>query len=455
VVHVLLLVGIAIGFSSYFGSDFQEPVELSLTVSQQEHLQVDDFGVPLGGDVGGAPPDTESGVPAQIESPSQVVASWEPIETAKTAPIAVQSTVLPGLNWATPTGAATGGGLEGRGGGLKGELVRGRGGNEQSETAVLRGLRWLVAHQRDDGGWRFNHHDGPCRGHCRHPGDFASTTASTALALLPFYGAGYTHKKGEFKEAVNRGLYYLGTQMFVTPHGGDFQQGSMYGQGLAAIVICEAYAMTRDENLKDFAQAAVDFICHAQHPEGGWRYLPGQPGDTTVTGWQLMALKSARMADLRVSYDVLYRVTQFLDGVEADQGAQYGYQTAEARPATTAIGLYCRMLTGWYHDHPALKRGVAYLDQHGPSPNDMYFNYYATQVMNHYDGPTWRRWNEKMRDQLVRDQATGGHESGSWYYDHKHSKVGGRLYNTCMAVMTLEVYYRYMPLYGPSAVDDF
>ena len=81
----------------------------------------------------------------------------------------------------------------------------------------------------------------------------------------------------------------------------------MYAQGIAAIALCEAYAMSRDESLQSAAQLAIDFICHAQHEAGGWRYFPGQPGDTTVLGWQLMALKSD-MAGLDVPVDVLHRV---------------------------------------------------------------------------------------------------------------------------------------------------
>jgi len=82
----------------------------------------------------------------------------------------------------------------------------------------------------------------------------------------------------------------------------------------------------------------------------------------------------------------------------------------------------------------------------------MYYNYYATQVLHHWQGPEWKRWNVQMRDHLIATQAGRGHESGSWYFSGGRGDVGGRLYNTAMAVMTLEVYYRYMPLYRREAI---
>ncbi len=149
--------------------------------------------------------------------------------------------------------------------------------------------------------------------------------------------------------------------------------------------------------------------------------------------------------------------TRFLDRLQSDEGAQYGYTSPETgRKATTAIGLLMRMYTGWGRGRAALYRGVRLLDLWGPSETNLYYDYYATQVMRHWGGPEWEKWNPKMRDHLVATQMAEGHEAGSWHFHDPRGDRGGRLYSTAMAVMILEVYYRYLPLYRQVAVEkDF
>jgi hypothetical protein len=352
----------------------------------------------------------------------------------------------------------SGGGFGGRDAGNRRKLIKLDGGTKASEVAMESGLIWIANHQKPNGGWSFDHRDGACQGQCSDPGTVASTTASTGLALLAFLGAGYTHQQGAFQSEVDKGLYYLTGRMLSTPNGGDLQEGTMYAQGIATLALCEAYAMTGDETLRPFAQKAIDFIVYAQNPKtGGWRYFPGQPGDTTVLGWQFMALKSARMAKLEVPEHVIYRATRYLDSVQDGdgqyRGAFYGYQAPERSNFTTnSVGLLCRMYTGWERSNVALIHGVDAIAKQGPSSEDMYYNYQATQVMHHWGGTQWRQWNAKLRDYLIRSQAREGHEFGSWYFDDKHSAQGGRLYNTAMVVMMLQVYYRHMPLYSDKAV---
>ena len=335
------------------------------------------------------------------------------------------------------------------------EGVRYGGGSPQSEEAVERAIRWLAAHQRPDGSWSFNHVNEACQHYCTHPGSEPSTTAATGMALLPFLGAGYTHKKGEYQAVVQRGLDYLKKRGILISYGNDLRDGSsMYGHALATIALCEAYGLTRDEDLQVPAQRALDYIAYAQDlKSGGWRYNPGEPGDTTVTGWMLMALKSGQMAKLSVQSPAIFGAQRFLDSVQNKDGSQYGYLDRKPGRATSAVGLLCRMYTGWQRTNAGLVKGAAQLAKWGPSKDNIYYDYYATQVLFHYAGPEWDGWNRKMREQLIKSQDIAGHAAGSWYFESPpHTAAGGRLYNTAMAAMILEVYYRFMPLYGDEAV---
>jgi hypothetical protein len=348
------------------------------------------------------------------------------------------------------------GGLSGRG--SRGALVGRNGGTPQSEAAVARALKWLAAHQNSDGSWSLDHRRGRCEGRCGDPGHQVSDNGATALALLPFLGAGHTHKKGPYQKTVAEGLKYLAQATRRGGHRGSLADGgTMYAHGLAAIALCEAYAMTRDRELREPAQAALDYIVYAQDPTGGgWRYRPRQAGDTSVVGWQIMALKSGHMAYLEVPASTFKKAERFLDRVQTDYGAAYGYTGPAAKPSTSAVGLLCRMYLGWKREREALARGARRLAQIGPSRSDLYYDYYATQTLFQFTmgrGPLWDQWNTEMREQLIATQARGGHQDGSWYSDGPHAGAGGRLYCTAMSAMILEVYYRHMPIYQHAAVD--
>jgi hypothetical protein len=285
---------------------------------------------------------------------------------------------------------------------------------------------------------------------------------ATGLALLAFLGAGNTHKQGDYTKTVKGGLTYLISNMKVTSSGGDLRGGAghhgMYSHGICSIALCEAYALSKDRDLKQPTQLAVDFIVNAQHAAGGWRYEPGQAGDTSVVGWQIMALKSAKIAKLKVPSKTIGKATAFLNSVQAEGGALYGYDKAGGGQATTAIGLLCRMYLGWTPKQQALVKGVDTLGKWGPIPSNSYYNYYGTQVLHHWGGEDWKKWNVVMREFLVKKQDKEGELAGSWNPegDQWGKGYGGRLYTTCMSIMTLEVYYRHLPLYQRQTITtDF
>ncbi|MFM9024593.1 MAG: hypothetical protein ACKON7_04530, partial [Planctomycetaceae bacterium] len=293
------------------------------------------------------------------------------------------------------------------------------GGGADTETAVDKALAWLGEHQLDDGSWSFDLADCPtCRGACRHSGTAAlghDRVSATALALLPFLGRGNTHTNGSHRQAVDRGVSFLvatAVRSKGVMYGPETAHG-LYVQGLAGIALSECYGMTRDQRLERPTQLVINHIMAAQDPRGGgWRYRPGQGGDTSVLGWQIMALKSAHLASLQVHPRTITGAVRFLDTVQADSGATYGYiDRSDQKPGRSAIGLLCRMHTGWRRDNPALRDGVARLAMNGPS-DDLYYDYYATQVMHHMQGDVWKAWNAKMKSLLLGDASDRGSRSG-------------------------------------------
>lgn len=343
-------------------------------------------------------------------------------------------------------------------------LTKAFGGSATSEAAVASGLKWLTEHQDKDGSWSFNHRRDACGDDCTTPGSLASNrVGATSMALLCFVGAGHTQESGTYREPVKNGLEYLARYYVASEVKGDFRgvtsgNSGMYVQGITAIVLCELFGLTRDRKLRTMAQDAVDFIIEAQHPEnGGWRYRPNQAdGDTSVVGWQVMALTSAKMAGLTVPGRTTLRIARFLDSVQLEDGAYYGYVSPQKKASTTAIGLLCRMYDGWDKSNSALGVGVDYLSSIGPAPDNQYYNYYATQVLHHWGGPKWKKWNNVMREQLVSTQEKKGHAAGSWAPRDPHGSSGGRHYATCLSILTLEVYYRHLPLYRRRTIQaDF
>ena len=427
-----------------------DPVETEVSNFEENSAEIDVNLDALQADMSvlDAPPiPTED--PAMVDDPHAMEAVQMNVELSSIGFEAAETTDL-----MQEVGAFMGSGVEGRSAAERARLVIEAGGSEGSEQAVKRALQWLKRHQNPDGSWSFMH----LGGRCKCPGHGAMVEArigATAIALLPFLGAGNTHQSGNYQSEVSRGLYYLLNRQ--QANGSLWEEGgNMYSHGLAAIVLCEAYAMTNDKSLLRPAQASLNFIAYAQDPTtGGWRYEPRDMsgGDTSVVGWQLMALKSGHMGQLGINAATIKGTNKFLNLVQANKGATYGYMAPGEKPATTAIGLLCRMYLGWSRSHTALREGVRRLSKSGPSPVNLYYNYYATQVMRHYGGEPWEKWNGQMRDWLVKQQNRRGHADGSWYMGRQHTDKGGRLYCTAMATMILEVYYRHLPIYGSQAAE--
>ncbi len=342
------------------------------------------------------------------------------------------------------------------------ELGKLNGASGPSEQAVDEALAYLARHQRNNGSWTMRFEDGPCKGECDHSGIELDPheIAATGLALLCFMGRGHTMQEGEYSEQVNRGIYFLIQNL--SSHSGratwltSAAKAEMYEHGIATLALCEALQMKGDsELLKKPCQETINHIIYAQHNDGGWGYHPKMPGDLSIVGWQVMALKSAVNAKLIVNAATIRGVDLFLlQHTKNDFMFFYNEGFNKPTASMTSIGTLLRIYRGWSKTDPSILKAIAYLSKEGPSSFDVYFNYYATQSLFQYGDKPWMEWNSVMRDYLVNTQEKSGHMAGSWWFPGNISnpasiianQTGGRLYITTMACLTLEVYYRYLPV---------
>jgi len=331
--------------------------------------------------------------------------------------------------------------LSARSGEGREQAVEDSGGTVDSEKAVARALEWLRRIQRSDGSWDFED-----VGEDAQPGSLSSPLGATAMATLCFLGSGSTTRTGPDKDLVKRAFEFMVSQEGAEVQGAD----SMYVHAFVTLCLTELVTMEPDEKIfLKHAVNAVRYIERAQDPVGGgWRYTFQSPGDTSVTGWDVTALQSGQSGRIEVDPTVVNRAQGFLDSVSDSGGATYAYTPGSpTTPSMTAVGLLCRMYLGWPQDSEPLQEGMHRLSTIGVSRADMYYNYYATIALHHYGGPEWEKWNGTMRDQLVMTQLTEGEATGSWRVTDPHGGSGGQIYQTCLSVLTLEVYYRYLPLY--------
>jgi hypothetical protein len=358
-------------------------------------------------------------------------------------------------------------------------LVEKRGGTPESEGAVDRALAYLSRQQEPDGRWAVFNDDSMPGKRRPHPHDMACT----GLATLAFLTADNTPaKQGPYRATVARAVEFLidlegldgdmrGPRRF---RGAGADEGNMYDQGICTMALCEAALMTGDRRYAEAALRAANFIVVSQNPRGGWRYLPAEAGDTSVLGWQMLALHDAEQLGFKVPEQTRARAQKYLKS--ASQGKTQvlaSYMPGEGpSSAMTAEALFARLLMGNEISAAQASEVCQYLTRQMPDPgnSDFYFWYYASLSLSQMPdlmkatgqatspegtiaADAWKKWNEQTRDTLIKLQKKDGPGDGCWG-DTRWTDRGGRVFSTSLATLTLEVYYRYLPLRAPADDDE-
>ncbi|MHC5062817.1 MAG: prenyltransferase/squalene oxidase repeat-containing protein [Planctomycetota bacterium] len=375
--------------------------------------------------------------------------------------------------WNTALGLGGGGGgkFSGRRGGRKALAKSGR----QTAQAIELGLEWLKAHQDDDGMWdtdEFMKHDQdgePCdgEGHSLHD------IGITGLALLAFLGDGSTMNSGPYKDVIKRGVRWLREQqdpdtgLFGTANSNEF----IYNHTIATLAMIETYGLSDSRLLRKYAQRGINYMESHRNPYSVWRYQP-QDGDndTSITGWAVMAYKSAQDFKLDVNQTALDNAQAWFDSMTDPRTARTGYITmgsgssrregihAEEFPrergeCMTAVALLCRFFLGQDPNEAKIMKQQADListrlpkwDEKDGSI-DHYYWYYASYALYQMGGKHWKTWSAALTKAVANTQRKDGNYRGSWDPAGAWGEDGGRVYSTAILVLTLEAYYRYSAL---------
>ncbi len=358
-----------------------------------------------------------------------------------------------------------------------------RGGTPESEHAVEFGLEWLVRHQAGDGFWGSSclaaagsdaHARCDARAACPGAGKRVEM-AHTGLAVLALQADGHYDANGNpYSENVARAIRWM-----IAHQGADGALiGSpnadqrrfpdyMYEHGIATFALAEACALAAasgrppGEGYAKAAEAAVRFIQQQQHADGGWRYTADKtlPSDTSISSWQVLALWTARGAGLQVDEACLAKAVAFYQRCETGQDGRTAYLAGRGvgTDATTGAGMWVHLFLQQQPASPLVQAAAPYLasfaektwgsPESRPKYNDFYLWHHCSLPLARVGGAAWDRWNRLVRETLIELQQQEGCTRGSW--DPETSVYGrgaggaGRIYTTALAILTLEVYYRF------------
>jgi len=178
-----------------------------------------------------------------------------------------------------------------------------------TERALLRGLRWLVDHQHDEGYWSGDGFLTECERlgtvPCSSAGLPGLEEGLTGLALMALTSAYENASDGsgeELREAIDRGIGWLVS--VADPGSGRIgrrrRHDWIYGHLIATHALCDAYDLLETDPQRKVVRKALEFILQARSPFMAWRYEvpPIGDNDTSITVWALSALGAALERDI-------------------------------------------------------------------------------------------------------------------------------------------------------------
>lgn len=326
--------------------------------------------------------------------------------------------------------------------------------SDEVDVAIDRGLQFLLKQQRPDGAIVDRQHE----------------TTMSALSIMALASSGVTPaSSGPRGMACKRALDFVLKDDRQDKNGyfGARDGSRMYGHGIITLMLTEMLGMGADEAqdklIEEKCQKAIDLILSAQKfrkqarsHQGGWRYTPDAgDSDLSVSVWQLMALRSAKNDGLAVPSEAIQEALGYLErsfspaqrnaSTISEGGFSYLPEQHSPSFAMTAAGLLAMQVCGQY-ESPMTEASADWLLKHPPKPNERfiyYGTYYFSQGMYQRGGDHAEKAHQLVRKLVLPTQLA----DGSWEATNGEEQSAGKIYATCMSILSLSVKHHYLPIY--------
>jgi hypothetical protein len=310
--------------------------------------------------------------------------------------------------------------------------------NKEADKAIERGLEYLRRTQEADGAWK--------AGSAKNP-------AITSLAVMAFLSAGHVPGEGKYGDSVERGIQWVLKSQNVNGLLATEGHHEMYHHGICTLMLAEAAGMAPGklgEEIRQKLEKAVTVILDAQRKtgphKGGWRYTRvGLDGDISVTGWQIMALRAAKNLGCDVPPTAIAEAVEYVKNCREASSGGFRYQpNGRLTVACTGTSILALVLAGKEnHKSADVQKAGAYMLKNPPRWNRgghfFYEIYYGSQATFQLGGNYWSFYKPQLQEAVLRNQQT----NGSWATGDGY----GPNYGTSMAILSLTVEYRYLPIY--------
>lgn len=357
----------------------------------------------------------------------------------------------------------------------------------QVDQSVERALAWLATKQRADGSFESISMGQP---------------AVTSICVMAFMAQGQSPNDGKYKEQLTKAIDFIAAQQKangliavnapnaapipreIVPHTGTLAGSTgrvaVYNHAISALGLCEAYGQCSPEQSKKLApviEKAIAATLEMQRWDtkeernvGGWRYLNRQgtvggpfksDSDLSITGWQLMFLRSARNAGFDAPQESIDKAVNYVENcyLKNEDRKVHGYLVGNSKACTRAMagaGVLAMAHAGKHNSDAAIGSGEWILkhdfkdyNKTVPIYNDRMlpdrYHYGAVLcalAMHQLGGKYWEQFYPPLVETLLANQQ----DDGSWPSE-KPDRRYGNCYSTSLCVLSLSVTNQMLPIF--------